>query len=115
MAAPKKKDDALAAIVDAVEQMDLTGFPEAWNELDILSNRTQIDAIQVDPAGISISGKGFRGVAPVYVSLEYGAKQDRFTTSDSFLGKFSGHFDDHGSPIVDEFSVDTSPFFAGEE
>ena len=116
MAAQGKRQDAVDAIVKAVENLDLTAFPEAWNELDVLSTHTQIDGIQVDPAGVSVSGKSFRGVAPVYVVLEYGGQNDDgFTTSDSFLGTFSGHLDEGGRPVVDTFAVDTSPFFAGEE
>jgi Predicted pPIWI-associating nuclease len=105
------KDQVVAAVKDA----DLTAF-DAWSDLDVLSSRTQIDAIEVDPAGISISNDGFHGVANVYVVLEYGGGEDDdgFTTSDAFLGKFAGHFD-NGNPVLEKFTVDTSPFYAGEE
>lgn len=113
MAVAKKKN-RVAEIVDAVEQLELTDFPSAWGALDALSNRTQVDAIQVDPEGVTVSGNAFRGIAPVYVVLEYGG-EDGFTTSDSFLGRFKGHFDKSGRPVVDDFSVDTTPFYAGAE
>lgn len=102
-------------IVAAVKQADLKAF-DAWSDLEVLSSRTQVDAIRVNPEGISISEDGFRGVANVYVVLEYaeGPGKEGFTTSDAFLGKFKGHFED-GNPVLDQFTVDTSPFYAGEE
>ena len=102
-------------IVAAVKEADLKAF-DAWSDLEVLSSRTQVDAIRVDPAGVSVSDDGFRGIANVYVVLEYagGPGKESFTTSDAFLGKFRGHFED-GKPVLDQFTVDTSPFYAGEE
>jgi hypothetical protein len=104
-------------VIDEVKQVDLVGHPEAWTDLDALSPKTQVDAIEVDPAGVTVSDNDFRGVANVYVILVYGGGEEPrgFTTSEAFLGKFKGHFDEHQKPIVDEFKVDTSPFYAGEE
>jgi hypothetical protein len=106
---------AIEAIADKVEHLDLAQLP-AWSNLDELSNRTTLDGIEVDPAGITISGQDFKGVANVYVVLDYRGRpgEEGFTTSDSFLAEFSGRIES-GEPIIDTFAVDTSPFFEGED
>jgi hypothetical protein len=89
----------------------------AWNDLDVLSTHTYIDGIEVDPAGIIFeNGKKFHGVVNIYVLLEYGPNgSDNFQTSESFLGRFHGHLEPDGKPVVDDVTVDTSPFYEGEE
>jgi hypothetical protein len=105
------KTDRKKAILDMMDDYDLSDST-AWNKLDMLSTHTHVDTIEVDPEGIIIEdNKTFRGVANVYVSLEYGSKRDSFTTSDSFLGHFKGHFGPKNAPIIDEFDVDTSSFY----
>ncbi|GLK86587.1 pPIWI-associating nuclease domain-containing protein [Ancylobacter defluvii] len=106
-----KKRDAEDLIAEAVRSVELRDFPSAWNELDTLSSETTVDNIGVDPAGIRVSGTKFSGLASVYVALRYGKGDDEFTTSEAFRGKFHGHFD-QGKPLIDDFTVDTSPFFA---
>ncbi|MEJ0097304.1 MAG: hypothetical protein WDM84_04375 [Bauldia sp.] len=98
-------------VIEAMSQIDLAET-EAWPDLDLLASRVAVEAIQVDPAGLVISKDGrFDGVFNVYLSLQYGGKNDRFATSDSFLGKYSGHFQSNGNPEIEHVSVDTSRFY----
>jgi hypothetical protein len=103
------------AVIDAIRHYNLTKSP-SWKDLDALSTRTHVDGLEVDPAGIIFESEDrFRGVLNVYVVLEYASEtNDEFQTSDSFLGKFKGHFNKKGYPVIDEIKVDTSPFFEGE-
>jgi hypothetical protein len=110
-AKPKATD--IDAIVKKVENTDLTEF-EAWPALDGLSSNTRIDGIEVDPAGITVEGHDFKGVANVYVVLFYGdGDKESFTATDGVLGKFSGHLEG-SKPVIDQFTVDTSPFFESQ-
>lgn len=102
-------------IIEALRQYDIKKSP-SWSELEKLSHKTDIDGVDVDPAGIILEKEQFRGVANVYVLLAYdGKKKSGLQTSDSFLGRFRGHFDDQRRPIIDDFSIDTSPFYEGEK
>jgi len=115
MSAPKRNHGAIDRIIASIEALDLTNLP-TWSDLGALSTHTHVDAIEADPEGIWVSGKSFHGVASVYVFLEYGGNgEEEFTATDAFRAKFSGHFDDSGAAIIDDFNVDTSAFFAGEE
>jgi hypothetical protein len=102
-------------VIKAVEDYDLYKSP-SWPDLDDLSDDTSVDAVDVDPAGIIFEPKDqFHGLANVYVLLQYREdQQDGFETSDSFLGRFEGHFDTNGTPVIDKISIDTSPFYEGE-
>ncbi|WP_133170055.1 hypothetical protein [Kumtagia ephedrae] len=104
------------AVVDAVTSFDLPSSPW-WTELDALSTHTTLDGLEVDPEGIILEGtKRFKGVMNIYLALQYGdSSDDGFQTTESFLGRFSGHFDQHGTPHVDAVSIDTSSFYEGEE
>ncbi len=113
MAVAMKKREQIAEIADTVRAVQLTTFP-AWNDLDVLSNHTRIDGIGVDPEGITVRGSQFSGLAAVYVVLEYDQGPDQFTTSEAFRGKFTGHIE-AGKPVIEDFTVDTSPFFADAE
>lgn len=107
----RSEDDRItkAAIAEAVRSVDLADFPRAWSALDILSNQTTVDAILVEPAGISIEGDRFRGLASVQVALHYGGKKGAFTASESFLGEFRGKIVGN-TPSIEEFDVDTTPY-----
>ncbi|ATI82822.1 hypothetical protein A6768_24335 [Sphingobium yanoikuyae] len=102
-------------IASYLNEVDPTEF-DIWADLDALSTHTTIDDIEIDPAGIVLSGENFEGVFNVYVSLQYGTdNEEGFTTSDSFLARFSGHFDEANSPVIDKSEVDTSSFYADDE
>jgi len=104
------KAKKISAIVDAVSNAALTEY-DAWNDLDALSTHTDVDGIDVDPAGIELNGDEFRGLAAIYVALQYGSgNEERFETSDTFEGQFEGHFDGT-RPVIDKITVDTSPFY----
>jgi hypothetical protein len=107
--------EKVRAVIDAVREFDLSESA-AWSDLDVLSTQTTVDGIEVDPEGVIIeNGNRFRGIANVYVALRYGSGPDSFETSDGFLGTFRGHLEKDGVPVIEEFTVDTAPFFAGEE
>ncbi len=109
-------DPRTLAVVKAVDNFDLGQSP-SWDDLDVSSTETSIDGVHVDPNGILFETKDrFSGVANVYVVLKYGAENEHeFTTSDSFIGEFRGHFDEAGKAAIDEVSVDTSPLYEGTD
>jgi hypothetical protein len=98
-------------IVRLVEEYDLSSDP-AWSALDELSTHTALEGLEVDPEGVVLDKNGkFRGVVNVYVTLQYDKDDvEGFTTSESFLGNFEGHFEGE-RPKVDSISVDTSSFY----
>jgi hypothetical protein len=118
MQAPKtnlKRERQVADILKAIKAYDLTSS-SAWSALDVLSSHTFLDGVEVDPDGIIVKGKDFRGPISVYVVLKYSEpNEDKFETSDSFMGEFDGHFDEQEKPVIDHVIVDTSPFFEGEQ
>jgi hypothetical protein len=97
-------------IAEAVKAYDLTGDP-VWSDLDLLSTHTVLDGVEVDPEGVILEkDDSFEGVMNIYVTLHYGSGEDAFATSESFLGKYHGHFEGN-RPTVDRIEVDTSPFY----
>jgi hypothetical protein len=103
----------VGAIMQAISDYDLTQSG-AWKDLDALSTHTYLDDTEVDPEGIVLFDDGFKGFISIYVLLQYGSnKKEGFQTSDAFRGLFTGHFDGT-TAVIDEVSVDTSPFYAGE-
>jgi hypothetical protein len=83
-----------------------------WSELSELSDRTELDGIEVDPVGVTITKDGFEGLMNVYVGLEYReASGEALATSDAFTGRFKGHFSKDGKPRIDEVTIDTAPFY----
>lgn len=103
----------VSAIMQAVSDYDVTQS-EAWSDLDELSTHTYVDDVEVDPEGILIDGDSFKGIMNIYVLLQYGSdSQEGFQTSDAFLARFTGHFED-GHASIDSLQVDTSPFYEGE-
>jgi hypothetical protein len=109
---PKENDKRREQIVKLVEGHNLTRDP-VWRELVALSSETRVEALEVDPEGVVITGESFEGVMNIYLKLEYAMDSqpnDAFTTSDSVLGKFKGHFE-RGNPKLDEITVETSPFY----
>lgn len=105
--------DRYVAIAKAVRDYDIYASP-VWSDLDELSTHTSVDDVEVDLSGIIIEGDSFRGVANVYVTLQYGRDDDEgFHESESFLANFSGRFM-AGEPEIGNFSIDTSSRFESE-
>lgn len=100
-----------AQVIKAVEGIDLNLFQEAKRELEHLSDRTIVDRIKVDPAGILVDGDRFEGLSVVSVALGYEKRGRKFSQSYAFWGRFSGHFAGDAAR-VDNFAVDTSPFYS---
>lgn len=111
---PARLSERVAAVVSAARSYDLRQDQEAWSQLDELSSNTDIDGVEVDPAGIIFEdGDRFKGLLNVYVVLRYDADEegDAFTTSDAFMGFFAGHFGPNETPVLDKVTVDTSTFY----
>lgn len=98
-------------VAEKIRHTDMAEL-DLWNDLGALSTHTHIDSIEVDPDAIIVDELGrFSGAFNIYVSLEYGGNNDEgFTTSDSFLATFDGHFDGD-APLIDRSEVDTSAFY----
>jgi hypothetical protein len=100
-------------VAGAVQQATLQGT-QAWQQLSSLAPHFEIDGIEVEPEGVLVSGDKFRGAMSVYVILDFQTNQPqgtRLETSESFLGHFSGHFD-QGAPVIDDVQLKLEPFFA---
>lgn len=98
-------------IVEAVQDFPLTNS-EYWSELKELSDQTEFDGIEVDPAGVTITNNEFEGLMNVYVGLNYGKDGgEALVSSDAFTGRFKGHFARSGKPEIDEIAIDTAPFY----
>ena len=103
----KRNHDKIAAVAEVVREYNLYEAP-IWSDLDELSTHTSVDDIEVDETGIVLEGKRFRGVANVYVTLQFGRNDDEgFHESDSFLANFEGRFADT-EPVIETFTIDTS-------
>ena len=108
---PLRDRPKLDAVMDAVSSVELTETA-AWSDLDSLSTHTHIVDIDAVPEWIfRVGGDGFTAVATVYVDLNYGDRDDAFSTPDSFPAEVKGHFDPNGKAIVDAVSIDTSSFY----
>src|SRR4051812_18216231 len=109
-----ERERQISDILKAIKTYDIASST-AWPELEALSSHTFLDGVEIDPDGIIVKGNQFRGPISVYVVLKYNEpNEDNFETSDSFMGEFNGHFDEHENPVIDSVTVDTSPFFEGE-
>ncbi len=111
MPAVKEVDPRAEQVADLVRDTELSTL-SLWSDLDQLSTHTQIDGVEVDPDGIIVRADGtFSGAFNIYVSLQYGNdNEEGFTTSDSFLATFDGHFDGD-DPVIEHSEVDTSAFY----
>jgi hypothetical protein len=108
---PLRDRQKLDRVMNAVSSVDLTET-KAWDELDKLSARIRIDAIDAVPGAIfEVGDSGFAAMATVYVELGYGTRKDGFSAPDNFPATVHGHFDPSGMAIVDTVSVNTSSFY----
>jgi hypothetical protein len=95
-------------IVDAVSRIDLTAHPQ-WSEVEALSDRTELDGVQVDPEAIIIRDGAFESEMTVSLGLTYRqGRRPPIETSDAMIGIFKGHFNSSGEPVIDEVSLDPS-------
>jgi len=84
-------------------------------ELDELSSGTVIDDIDIDEGSLEVTKEmngdlNVDGVVNVYVTLNYGDKQDPAAFGDSFPGHFSASLSASGMKLKSS-SVDTSSFY----
>ncbi len=85
----------------------------AWDALKVLSGQTTIDEIEVLEEEITGTRARADGIFNIYVKLQYEKDDnDGFTSSDSYPGRFTIHFDESGSVIFDEIAIDVSSFYA---
>jgi hypothetical protein len=63
---------------------------DAWKDLDALSTHTGVDSIYVDPVGIELNGDRFRGLAAIYVALQYARLQTNSKGSLTAISKARG-------------------------
>lgn len=101
-----------SAIMDAIAAYDVPGS-SAWGALDELSSHTEFEEADAVPEGIfEKSSDDFEAVATVYITLNYGDKNDQSSMSDSYPAHVHGRYDPQAetASIVD-FTVDTSSFY----
>ena len=108
---PADPDEA-DAILSAIENFDLSSSPW-WSDLDELSSRTMLEALEANPGGIFRGPAGtFEAVGSVYVTLHYGDKRDSASMPDSFPARFIGSINpDTGDVTIEDVQIDTSSFF----
>lgn len=111
------QDAQVQKIINLVQEFDLTDSA-SWSDIDALATQVSVDGIEVDPEGVVLYGNGkFDGIFNLYLKLQYGSdSNDGFISSDSFLGRFEGHFEKGGlsnndNPVIDSLSVDTTRFY----
>lgn len=102
-----KSSERNRLIADAVRNLELSAT-KAWNDLDVLSSNTYIEAIEVFEDEIRESGGKFAGPINVHVTLQY---PEDVTLSETFPGRFEGQWKDD-RPLINTVMVDTSSFYA---
>jgi Predicted pPIWI-associating nuclease len=109
---PIEDSSFVSLIIKAVEDYDLASSPE-WQELDELSSHTKLEAIEINPNGVFEGPPGFfQAVGSVYVTLNYGAKRDSSSMSDSYPVLVTGKLDRAAKAVsVETVTVDTSSFY----
>ena len=105
--------EGVSAVVqeDFVQGTEERAFGE---ELDVLSSGTLIEDVYVDSLTFSPTigsdRMRFQGTMSVSVELNWGGRTDGASSTETFRGRFSGHFDQLGTHLEDA-SVDTSRWF----
>jgi hypothetical protein len=97
------------SIADSLRDIEIADT-EAWSELDVLSNRTIIEAIEVFEDEIKIRENAFEGLFNIHCQLSYGHGAAAFTLSETFPGRFEGHLLEGGEVDLERVMVDTSGF-----
>lgn len=107
----KSSANKVHSVVAAVQDFDLANS-SAWADVEGLASKVYVEGCEADPGGIIVQGSNFEGALNVYLSLEYGdGEDDGFSMSESFVGRFAGHFDKNGKAVIETVEVDTSPFY----
>jgi Predicted pPIWI-associating nuclease len=110
---PEWTSAVAAALQRAVESLDLSET-EAWGDLVLLSNNTQIDGIFPFAESAMFSGGRFSVPATIGVTLNYGDKNDAASMTDSFPAEIQFEvLKNHQEPeiVIKNVSVDTSSFY----
>jgi hypothetical protein len=82
---------------------------KAWDDLDVLSSNTRIEAIEVFEDEIRQAGDKFEGPINVHVTLQY---SEDVMLSETFPGRFEGEWK-NSKPSIYSVTVDTSSFYLG--
>lgn len=108
--ADRAKRERLEQLAQFIEKMDIKGMPDVWNKLKAISNKTEIDKIEVDPVGVTIyDDNKFSGVLSIYLILSLKDKRDTFVTSNSVSGSFKGHYV-NSQPKIDYVDLNLRAF-----
>ncbi|OCX29104.1 hypothetical protein QU42_19395 [Bradyrhizobium sp. UASWS1016] len=102
---PPLKLDQRRSLAEAVRATELAGT-EAWDDLDILSSNTHVEAIEVFEDEIRFDGNRIEGPINVHVTLQY---SEDVVLSESFPGRFEASWE-NGKPSIKRIVVDTSSF-----
>ncbi len=106
-----RSDPRREQIAEALQNIEISDL-DIWDDLDILSTHTRVEAFEVPVEGIILGpGNRFSAVLNLYLTLQYGKDDDDgFTTSDSFVAIVKGQLEGEAL-TVDSSSVDTSSFY----
>lgn len=109
---PKDLAECKHSIAMLMRDYDLKQkFPDVWRHLAELSDETQLDAVDVDPAGVFVKGNTFDGLMTVYLVFRFNTQDGRILSPEALEGEFKGHFDAEGRPQIDSVSVNDSLFY----
>jgi hypothetical protein len=72
----------------ALKDAELSEF-SAWQDLDALSARTEIDQIDLLEEQVRVDGDRIEGPINVFVTLHYGDRADGFEETEEFPGRFT--------------------------
>jgi|GEM_PF-1785935 len=98
-------------IAAAMWDYDITKFRDVWEHLARLSDETELDGVDVNPAGVLIDNGRFNGLMTVYLVFRFKTDRGEVVSPEALPGEFQGHFDSEGRPQIDSVSVDDSLFF----
>jgi hypothetical protein len=93
----------------ALKDAELTDF-SAWQDLDALSARTQIEQIDLLEDQVRVDGDRIEGPINVFVTLHYGDRADSFEETEEFPGRLKAHLEGD-RVVIDDISVDVRSFF----